>query len=799
LPIDTIFVSTNEDVSLDICLEATDPDGDNILVEDGESLSGNGTLDFNHVNPLCFTFLPDPDFIGQDTLRVAVCDQTVMSLCDTVIVVVNVLSVNDPPSITESGLPIDTVRFSTMEDTSLQACLTAFDPDGDIVSLVLAESVSDNGEYDVAPIGDMCFSFTPSKDFSGEEVGKLTVCDNQSPALCDDVVVIIDVIQENDPPVIIDQAFDPVDSLFFTTKEDFSLGICIDLVDPDFGPWEIVSATSKSGVGIVNLSIVNPLCYTFIPTPDINGTDISIIVVCDSGNPALCDTIVVVTEITPVNDPPSITEGGLPVDTVRFSTIEDIPIEACLAALDPDGDAVNLVLAESVSGNGAYNVVPAGDLCFSFTPNKDFSGEEVGKLTVCDNQSPALCDSVVVIIDIIQENDPPVILNQTFDPVDSLFFTTKEDFSLGICIDLVDPDFGPWKITSATSESGVATIDLSIANPLCYTFIPTPDINGTDILEIVVCDSGNPALCDSIIVVTEITPVNDPPIIMDNDETIMLNTEEDNVLNFCLTVTDADNDPLSGNDILSDSDNGVYTVDSGNALCYSFSPNENFFGQEIVSISVCDNGTPNLCDVASIIIEIVPVNDAPIVTDDEITVLRNRSFTGNLLENDSDIEGHTLSVNLPLEASPLHGELVIDEAGNFTYTPDQTYFGEDSFSYVVCDNGQPSLCSTGSVFITVEDIDLFVYQGFSPNGDGINDFWQIDGIDLFENNLVRLYDRYNNTVFEIFGYNNLDNVWQGESNRGVSKKDLPDGTYYYIINLGDGDSLISGFVVLKRE
>ena len=64
---------------------------------------------------------------------------------------------------------------------------------------------------------------------------------------------------------------------------------------------------------------------------------------------------------------------------------------------------------------------------------------------------------------------------------------------------------------------------------------------------------------------------------------------------------------------------------------------------------------------------------------------------------------------------------------------------------------------------------------------------------------MRLFDRYNNIIFEMSGYNNDDRVWVGQSNEGLSRRDVPDGTYFYIINLGDGSKILSGFVMLKRE
>jgi gliding motility-associated-like protein len=69
-------------------------------------------------------------------------------------------------------------------------------------------------------------------------------------------------------------------------------------------------------------------------------------------------------------------------------------------------------------------------------------------------------------------------------------------------------------------------------------------------------------------------------------------------------------------------------------------------------------------------------------------------------------------------------------------------------------------------------------DGISPNGDGANDTWVIDGIDLFPNCNVEVYNRWGELLFQSPGYKeNWDGTFKGKA--------LPVGTYYYIIDLGD--------------
>ncbi|MCX7986171.1 MAG: gliding motility-associated C-terminal domain-containing protein [Bacteroidales bacterium] len=90
---------------------------------------------------------------------------------------------------------------------------------------------------------------------------------------------------------------------------------------------------------------------------------------------------------------------------------------------------------------------------------------------------------------------------------------------------------------------------------------------------------------------------------------------------------------------------------------------------------------------------------------------------------------------------------------------------------------------------TTHERTIKVYTVLTPNGDGINDFWIIDGIDLYPNNSVKVYVRGGGLVFEAKPYRNN---WSG-TRKGVK---LPDGTYYYILDLGDGSKVLKGNVTI---
>jgi gliding motility-associated-like protein len=79
---------------------------------------------------------------------------------------------------------------------------------------------------------------------------------------------------------------------------------------------------------------------------------------------------------------------------------------------------------------------------------------------------------------------------------------------------------------------------------------------------------------------------------------------------------------------------------------------------------------------------------------------------------------------------------------------------------------------------TEVDCRLVIYTGFSPNNDGINDTWMIDGISLFPENSVTIFNRWGDKVWSAKNYDNSERVFSGTNQSGTT---LSDGTYFYII------------------
>lgn len=97
---------------------------------------------------------------------------------------------------------------------------------------------------------------------------------------------------------------------------------------------------------------------------------------------------------------------------------------------------------------------------------------------------------------------------------------------------------------------------------------------------------------------------------------------------------------------------------------------------------------------------------------------------------------------------------------------------------------------TSSVFIKVYK-KIVIPNTFSPNGDGVNDKWEIEALATYPDCLLQVFDRYGQQVYRSIGYNK---PWDGKCNGKV----LPTGTYYYMIDLKNSTPKISGWVFIVK-
>jgi probable HAF family extracellular repeat protein/autotransporter-associated beta strand protein len=114
-------------------------------------------------------------------------------------------------------------------------------------------------------------------------------------------------------------------------------------------------------------------------------------------------------------------------------------------------------------------------------------------------------------------------------------------------------------------------------------------------------------------------------------------------------------------------------------------------------------------------VALIPPNAAPVAADDQFTTDEDQAVSGNVLTNDSDADGNTLTA--VLDGGPAHGSLLFNPDGSFTYTPAADYVGFDSFTYHANDGEDDSNIAT--VSLTIEPrfaIAGSVYEDRNDNG-----------------------------------------------------------------------------------
>lgn len=125
-------------------------------------------------------------------------------------------------------------------------------------------------------------------------------------------------------------------------------------------------------------------------------------------------------------------------------------------------------------------------------------------------------------------------------------------------------------------------------------------------------------------------------------------------------------------------------------------------------------------------------------------------------------------------------------------------FTSQSFSLTVDDaNGcAPRVLTGGTPCAFAEPV--FVPESFTPNGDGTNDAFILPGIEGYPQNRIDIFNRWGAAVYSSAGYNNGTVRWDGTSGDALIPGDLPTGTYFYVLDLGDGSPVLKGFVYLNR-
>jgi gliding motility-associated-like protein len=218
-------------------------------------------------------------------------------------------------------------------------------------------------------------------------------------------------------------------------------------------------------------------------------------------------------------------------------------------------------------------------------------------------------------------------------------------------------------------------------------------------------------------------------------------------------------------------------------------------------------------------ITIVAENEGPVAIDDYL-IGGCLPVSDNILLNDYHPGGNNIILNTELIIEPQNGTWILYDDGTIMYTANENFVGLDSLRYSICDDGFPVKCDTATVYFRIfldENCDgipdtdgdeLFIPEGFSPDGDGVHDFFQIVGIEEFPNAKMMIFNRWGSKIFEKEKYGNLqywgsdeEAWWWGtsEARLTIGRGRVHVGNYLYILDLGNGNYRTGTVMVSYRH
>lgn len=496
-------------------------------------------------------------------------------------------------------------------------------------------------------------------------------------------------------------------------------------------------------------------------------------------------------------------------------TIQDIPVSFYPYEndYDPDGtldfSSFSLVIEPQ---HGTISLGVSDSLIY--TPDPSYFGNDFFSYRVCDDGIPCvtLCDTADVSIIIHEPNTPPIANTEEFA---SGCFTIFGDLLQNDS----DPDGHEIVInTSPILLPNYGIVSINTDGTFSYEFNPPLMVTDSFIYEI--CDINFDPKCDQATVYLHIFLDNDCDRI---DDRIDIDDDNDGIIDVAegnLSI-DSDNDGIPNSlDVDSDNDGipdfieaqpGIeYTTPSGideneNGLDDIYEAN-NSFG--LTQVDTDNDGTADYIDTdsdndgvpdkiegfdigAKGIAEILPEN-----ADDDGDGFDNAydSFNGSFNENDLDNPFGSIPTLQDFDSDGIPDWRDDDDDNDDIPTKYEDlnnngiYYDDDRDF-----DGHPEYLDF------MGDCSIFIPEGFSPDGDGINDYFQIYCIHKYPNAKLMIFHRNGDLLFQKEHYGNLDYWgeyqgawWNGQTNMGLVEPDV----YLYIIDKGSG-KLERGFVMVS--
>jgi hypothetical protein len=611
---------------------------------------------------------------------------------------------------------------------------------GDTLTVTPATITTSNGGT-VTLNADGSFSYQGAANFYGTDGFSYTVNDGNGGSATADVT--LDVGMVNDDPVAGDDAASG-------NEDEIIAGTLLDNdTDVDGDTLTAVAETITTANG-GSVTINADGTFSYQGAADFNGLDSFDYTVTDGNGGTDIGTVSLT--VGAVNDDPV-------ADDDDFSGNEDELITGTLLDndTDVDGDILSTVPETITTANGGTVIINA-DGTFSYQGAANFNGSDTFDYTVTDGNGGT--DTATVSLNIDAVNDDPV----AFDDAAS---GDEDEIITGTLLDNdtdVDGDIlSAVAETITTANGGSVTINADGT----FSYQGAADFNGSDSFDYTVTD-GNGGTDIGTVSLT-VGAVNDDPVAFDDTAS----GDEDELITGTLLGNDTDVD----GDILSAVAETITTANGGSVIInadgtFSYQGAANFNGSDSFDYTVTDGNGGT--DIGTVSLNVGAVNDDPVAMDDDFTGNEDEVITGNLLDNDSDVDGDTLSVDAQTLTTANGGSVTINADGTFSYQGAANFNGTDSFTYTARDSSGASDVANVTIGVAaVNDAPI-------PQADHFNGLRNVDitGNVLADNGAGPDYDVDGDTLSVQPGTFMTDMGGSVELNADGSFTYTPEGDFY---------------------
>ncbi|ENJ1742775.1 tandem-95 repeat protein [Vibrio parahaemolyticus] len=509
-------------------------------------------------------------------------------------------------------------------------------------------SVSGNNSIQISIVNGVA-TITPTADWNGSETLTFTATDPSGESVSQPVNFTVAPVAD----IVADKA---------TVVEDTSTVIKVLGNDTFEGDGKVVSLDTNNGPANGTVSVNPDGSVTYTPNDNYQGTDSFTYIVTSGG---VSESTTVSVDVTPVNDAPVAKDDTAITDEDTPVTIDVLPNDN-----DIDGDKLSIQSASVPEAQGKVEIV---DGKLVFTPAENFNGDAEITYTVTDGQ---LTDEAKVTVTVNPVNDAPTI---KVDAVESITEDAVSTDTVVATLTVRDTDTPEDQLTVSLENNSNGYFVL-VGNDVKLTQAGVDAVNNDELnlkdltISASVSDGVNPTASDSDSLI--VNRVNDAPTV---ENAIADQELSEDFATYTIDLNDAFKDSDSAlNFSVSGNSNVLVSIENGIA---TISPTADWNGSETLTFTATDPSGESVSQTVDF--TVAPVVD---IEADSTNVVEDTPTIINVLGNDT-FEGKDKVVSLDAENGPKNGTVIVNNDGTVTYTPDDNYVGEDTFTYVVTSGG----------------------------------------------------------------------------------------------------------------